>query len=268
MKSAELVDYISGALSEGKSFRGVTFELINAGWDNVDIQESFALIQKSRSVSAERAHPVIEKQKPLTPLRGPVSNPLPSLVEESRPMKLHRKNTQGEISASRVFTSFLKKEMEKQVIGHEEKIPELSDVPLREIMSSDPSKKTEEIVKKEEILPPDTLSLEPLIPPPPLQETQFFAEVPDKVFIPKESPVENVVEPPQEVLIPVIEEKRVFEPGVQRPDGYFIPTLGYLADETAVGKQDLQTLAAQIGKPTFVIPTKVIITLWKRGDSA
>lgn len=266
MKSADLVDYISGALSEGKSFRAVTFELINAGWNNVDIQESFALIQKSRSVSVERSHPVIEKQKPLVPLRGPVSNPLPSLVEESRPMTLRRKNTQGEISASRIFTSFLKKEMEKQVIPHEEKSSELSDVPLREIMRSEPSKKGEEVVKKEEILLPNALPLEPLIPPSPPQETRFFVEMPDAIVTPKESPIENVVEVSQEALNPVMEERRVFEPGVQRPDGYFIPTLGYLADEVVLGKQDIQTLTGQIGKPTFVIPTKVIITLWRRGD--
>lgn len=222
MKSAELVDYISDALNEGKSFRYITFELVNAGWENADIQETFEIIQKSRTATVEHPSPVIDAQKPLVSFAGPISNPIPALVKEARPLTLQKKKTQGAIPVSRVFTSFLKKEMEGEIVSSEHTAT-LSDVPMVEIMSS------------------TSAVLEPVldVPIPPKEEAKEGALVPGRV--PYESPA-------------------------LRPDGYFIPTLGYLADEAVVGKQDVQTLAEQIGKPSFVIPTKVNITMWRREE--
>jgi hypothetical protein len=91
------------------------------------------------------------------------------------------------------------------------------------------------------------------------------------------SNVPLVIEPALNVPIPphvdektdLVEPVRVlYQSPTLRPDGYFIPTLGYLADEAVVGKQDIKTLAEQIGKPSFVIPTKINITMWRREESA
>jgi hypothetical protein len=222
MKSAELVDYISDALNEGKSFRYITFELVNAGWENADIQETFEIIQKSRTATVEHPSPVIESQKPLVSFAGPISNPIPALVKEARPLTLQKRKTQGGIPASRIFTSFLKKEMEGEIVPTDHTAT-LSEVPMVEIMSSTPS-----VVES----PLD-------VPIPPQEDKKSTAE--ESEHTPYESPA-------------------------LRPDGYFIPTLGYLADEAVVGKQDVQTLAEQIGKPSFVIPTKVNITMWRREE--
>lgn len=258
MKSVDLVEYISEALRDGRSFRSIIFELVNAGWNNVDIQEAMAEVQNARSATSQVVVLPKEVVKPLVTFRGPIANPLPSLVEETRPLTLQKKYTQGAIPASRIFTSFLQKEMEKQSIPKVESQPTLSDIPMVEIMSSQPveSPKEPEVriieeVKKEVV---EDSTLEPPLPP----EEKHEAE---ESVTPIEEPFESPV-----VVVPSEPEKAVFQSPALRPDGYFIPTLGYLADEAVVGKQNVQILAEQIGKPTFIIPTKVIITAWKRDE--
>jgi len=234
MKSAELVDYISDALREGRSFRSITFELVNAGWHSADVEESIALVKQMRTATVE--HPTLpDEKKPLSAFVGPISNPLPSLERETRPLTLQKRRIQSAIPASRIFTSFLKKEMEK---GEMPTSPQkaLSDVPLVGIMDA-------------------------MAPTQGIEETTPVIEKTEKDIL--QGAIEKILNPP---LPPVPEAPEAgYQSGPSRPVGYFIPTVRYLADE-AVLKQDVQMIASQMGRAAFVVPTKVTISMWKREE--
>lgn len=220
MKTNDLVDYVAYAVKEGKSFRMITFELVNAGWDPLDIQQSIEYIQQSRFLSSDK-QAVKDATKPLSPALTPSSNPLPVLVKEERPLSLQKKRTlHGPIPASRVFTSYLQKQLRGEYIPVE-KTPVLADTPVVEI--------TQPIVIQE-----------------------------------KEKKEEETVSLKEKPLVPPVPPKGGYENTVIRPEGYFIPTVPYLADEAILEKQDIQTLAGKIGKPSFISPKNVVISMWKR----